>query len=122
MSGHERRDLNLRAVGLFAAGLVLLGVVAHALVARLFSALESREERRRSPQRPGATAAEPPSPRLEEISGQALEKIRLRDAEELETYGWVDRSRGQVRLPITRAMELLLQRGLPVRRAGGVMR
>ena len=33
----------------------------------------------------------------------------------LNTYGWVDKQNGIVRLPIDRAMELLLQRGLPVR-------
>ena len=35
----------------------------------------------------------------------------------LNTYGWIDRQNGVVRLPIDRAMELLLQRGLPVRAA-----
>lgn len=35
----------------------------------------------------------------------------------LNTYGWVDKQNGIVRLPIDRAMELLLQRGLPVRSA-----
>lgn len=32
----------------------------------------------------------------------------------LHSYGWVDRQRGVVHLPIERAMDLLLQRGLPV--------
>ena len=31
----------------------------------------------------------------------------------LNTYGWIDRQNGIVRLPIDRAMELLLERGLP---------
>jgi hypothetical protein len=35
----------------------------------------------------------------------------------LNTYGWIDRQNGIVRLPIDRAMQLLLQRGLPVRSA-----
>jgi hypothetical protein len=33
----------------------------------------------------------------------------------LEGYGWVDRQAGVVRLPIERAMELVLERGLPTR-------
>jgi hypothetical protein len=31
----------------------------------------------------------------------------------LATYGWVDRDAGIVRIPIERAMELLVLRGLP---------
>jgi hypothetical protein len=33
----------------------------------------------------------------------------------LHSYGWVDEQAGLVRIPITRAMELLTERGLPVR-------
>ena len=33
----------------------------------------------------------------------------------LTTYGWVDKNAGTVRIPIDRAKELLLERGLPVR-------
>jgi hypothetical protein len=34
---------------------------------------------------------------------------------ELTTYGWVDQNAGTIRIPIARAKELLLERGLPVR-------
>jgi hypothetical protein len=33
----------------------------------------------------------------------------------LKSYGWIDRERGIVRIPIDRAIEILAQRGLPVR-------
>ena len=33
----------------------------------------------------------------------------------LHTYGWVDRSAGAVRIPIDKAKDLLMERGLPVR-------
>lgn len=41
----------------------------------------------------------------------------FRETEELEltTYGWVDRNAGVVRIPIERAKELILERGLPSR-------
>jgi hypothetical protein len=32
----------------------------------------------------------------------------------LNTYGWVDKNAGKVRLPIDRAMDELAQKGLPV--------
>lgn len=37
--------------------------------------------------------------------------------EKLATYGWVDRQKGIVRIPIERAMDLLVQRGLKARSA-----
>ncbi len=40
---------------------------------------------------------------------------RDREAAELESYGWIDRKSGIVRIPIDRAMDLLAQRGLPTR-------
>jgi hypothetical protein len=35
----------------------------------------------------------------------------------LNSYGWIDRQNGIVRLPVDRAMELLLEPGLPTRAA-----
>jgi hypothetical protein len=36
-------------------------------------------------------------------------------ANELYSYGWVDEKAGTVHIPIDRAMDLIVQRGLPVR-------
>lgn len=46
--------------------------------------------------------------------------LRLREERILSTYGWTDETAGTVRIPIDRAVELLLKRGLPVRRGGEV--
>lgn len=45
------------------------------------------------------------------------ERITLQQEENklLTSYGWVDQQKGVVRLPITRAMQLIAERGLPVR-------
>ena len=40
-------------------------------------------------------------------------EIKARTHAELTTYGWVDQDAGVVRLPIARAKQLLLERGLP---------
>lgn len=37
-----------------------------------------------------------------------LADLRVADSNELTTYGWVDRAKGVVRVPVTRAMELVL--------------
>jgi hypothetical protein len=45
----------------------------------------------------------------------ALEEVRREEEAQLNSYGWVQREAGVVRIPIERAKELLLERGLPVR-------
>jgi hypothetical protein len=62
---------------------------------------------------PVTSSEEFPNPRLQ-IKG-AVDLANLRPAEEadLGSYGWIDRNSGTVRIPIDRAMQLLLDRGLP---------
>ena len=43
--------------------------------------------------------------------------FRAHEHEVLTTYGWTDKNAGVVRIPIERAKDLLLERGLPVRGA-----
>ena len=56
-----------------------------------------------------------PTPRLQGDDGN-LDTADLHAREDLllDNYSWVDRSKGTVRIPIERAMELIAQRGLPV--------
>src|SRR5277367_5009008 len=56
-----------------------------------------------------------PTPRLQDDDGN-LDTADLHTREDLllDNYSWVDRSKGTVRIPIERAMELIAQRGLPV--------
>jgi hypothetical protein len=44
-----------------------------------------------------------------------LEHLRQHEDNLLNNYGWVDPKAGVVRVPIDRAMDLVLQKGLPVR-------
>lgn len=59
-----------------------------------------------------------PSPKLEEDERGQLNGIRLAEDQTLYSYGWVDEKSGIVRIPIERAMDLLVERGLPVRPQG----
>lgn len=59
-----------------------------------------------------------PNPRLETDERNQLNQIRTREDDLLDSYGWVDEKAGTVRIPIERAMDLLVQRGLPVRAQG----
>jgi len=60
----------------------------------------------------GSTAPVPPLLVGEPVN---LRNFLAHEDQVLTTYGWVDQNAGVVRLPIERAKELLLQRGLPSR-------
>jgi hypothetical protein len=56
-----------------------------------------------------------PTPRLQTDDGyQEITDIHAKEDLLLENYSWVDESKGIVRIPIDRAMELVAERGLPV--------
>jgi hypothetical protein len=54
-----------------------------------------------------------PRPRLLVRPGGNLQQFRAAEDADLNSYGWVNRDAGVVRVPVARAMQLLLQRGLP---------
>lgn len=58
---------------------------------------------------------EPPMPRLQSQPFKDVYLLRRGQNERLDSYGWVDKESGVVHIPIDRAMELSLERGLPVR-------
>jgi hypothetical protein len=62
-------------------------------------------------------AAQFPLPRLQTDNGdgaQDLADLHVREDLLLEHYSWVDEKAGVVRIPIELAMQLVVQRGLPV--------
>lgn len=61
---------------------------------------------------------EPPSPRLQTQPFKDVYMLKSEQRSVLHGYGWVDKANGVVHIPIDRAMELTLQRGLPARQGG----
>jgi hypothetical protein len=55
----------------------------------------------------------PPEPRLEPDPLAPRAAAQAREDAILASYGWVDRKAGIARIPIDRAMELLVEKGLP---------
>jgi len=56
-----------------------------------------------------------PTPRLQMDDGdQDIAEMHAREDLLLDHYSWIDRSSGKVRIPITRAMEIIAKGGLPV--------
>ena len=64
-------------------------------------------------------AKTPPVPNLQTQPFKDVYLLRKGEAEKLASYGWIDKEGGIIRVPIDRAMEVILQRGLPARAEGG---
>ena len=62
---------------------------------------------------------EPPAPNLQKQPFKDVYELRLGEAAKLTSYGWVDKEGGIARIPIDRAMEVMLERGFPARAEGG---
>jgi hypothetical protein len=111
------RDVQVRPIATFAVGLIMLTGVVLLLMGWLFQYFAARQAQLDVPVSPLAVTQEgPPEPRLEVVLDQALREVRADEQATLHSYGWVDQQAGTVRIPIDRAMSLLMERGLPVRR------
>jgi hypothetical protein len=127
--GHETSDVNVRGIAGFAAGLALCTVMVCLVLYGMFVLLRkgftgtpvnvNALTGTREPAQPSAEAAAKifPEPRLQVDYFADLDKVRADWDEHLNSYGWLDKNAGVVHIPIERAMELTLQRGLPVRTA-----
>jgi hypothetical protein len=109
---HEKRDINVGKVAVI--GVVLLGIIAlagHFIPWFVFEFLAKQTDSEGPPPSPlVATQQLPPPPRLQAHPQLDLAKLRQAEDNQLNSYSWVDRENGTVRIPIGRAMELLAQR------------
>ncbi len=124
--GYEHEDLSSSGPFYFMAGLVLLGLVIYLIALGMYRFLDRYDLAHQPPLSPMATPEADtravtheetqsfPQPRLEENERTDLRSFIEDQDRKLATYDWVDKDRGTVRIPIDRAMELIVQRGLPV--------
>jgi len=121
-AGHELRDLSPGNIALFGAALAaIIGVALLATYALFHFYLVGVTRSQPSPSPLSYGRGPTPEPRLGVKAGDELAAMRKQESEILNTYGWVDRDRGVVRIPIERAIEMIARRGLPARtdRNGG---
>jgi hypothetical protein len=121
-AGYETTDAEARPIWISAGGLVVTVALVVLGISLMFAWLHERDlanQQRTRVERVTAAVAETrpqfPEPRLQVAPQVDLATLRAREDEELKTYGWVDRKAGVVRIPIERAMDLLVSKGLPVR-------
>jgi hypothetical protein len=113
---HEASDVSVKFVLLFTLGLALSAVAIHIGLYRLLAAYNARVERRAAPlSAPADEAKAPELPRLQISPPTDLQEMRAAEEATLHGYGWVDKDKKIVRIPIDRAMELMAQKGLPAR-------
>jgi len=96
-------------------------LVAYLVVWLLFAYFDRRasSEPSRAPLAVGHESRTPPEPRLQVTPREDLRELRASQQALLDSYRWVDKSAGSVRIPIAEAMKLTVQRGLPTRAAAG---
>jgi hypothetical protein len=119
---HETSDVNVRGVIAFGIGLLVAALLIHAGVWLLYVFFMAREGRPVSTEFPLAAGQGnrlPPEPRFQTHPREDLRRLREQEDRILNSYGWVDQSAGVVRIPVRRAMELTVQRGLPARPEAG---
>lgn len=121
--GHETTDVDTWAIGKFAIALVLISIAAMAMLMGLFHYFITREGAMPPKAYSSLDKAEvrqPPEPQLETSPVQQLAEERAAEDKILDSYGWVDKQHGVVRLPIDQAIDLLAKKGLPSRAAAPV--
>ena len=132
----EQQDLGVVGVVYFMVGLAIVIALVYGIVAGLYHVLEASDQKRQTPVNPMAikTGVDPRSMTFPDVQKKVeatfpqpvlerSEQIQLSDYGKqlkeqdriLASYDWVDQKNGVVRIPIDKAMDLLAQRGLPVR-------
>ncbi len=111
--GYETRDVNLRALVVFAA--LIAGLIAGSMgglwvlwkyYQRSFAAATTRTSQTFDRDQV------PPPPHLQNTPARDYEDFRREQEAELNRYRWIDREQGIVQIPISRAMELALKKGV----------
>ena len=128
---HESSDVNVRGIFGFGIGLAVGTALVALLLFGAFSVMVDRFNPPATANSSPLTRNRPmvpesrqhaetafPEPRLQPNNAEDLVRFREQEHRVLYTYGWVDQNAGIVHIPIERAKELTLQRGLPVRVPG----
>ncbi len=115
---YEVTDANARRV--IITGIALLGVMVLGLLVSWGVFVIAKQESH-NPDAPAelfsdvSTFHPPPRPWLQANPADTLNMMRRTEDSVLTSYGWLDKERGLVRIPIDRAMDIVAEKGLPVR-------
>ena len=117
-SGHEHTDANVSMIVQFAVWLTASAVVVHVLMWFTFALFVDMRENTGPAEFPLASEQGvrlPSGPRLQAKPANEIYDFRVRESALIDGYSWVDKNAGTVRIPISEAMRLTVERGLPSR-------
>lgn len=119
---HEHTDIDVGVGYKFALWLAVAMIISGAIVYGSFWFFEGQERRantaaQRFPLAAGVTRPAP-TPALQTQPFKDIYLLRAEEAKQLGSYGWVDKDGGIARIPIDRAMDVMLQRGFAARPGG----
>ena len=110
-AGHEQSEVSVRLIVVSLAFLAVTTFLVFVLVVGIFryfyDTTGTAESERLS--RPVI----PPEPRIEVAPYEQLQRLRTQEDHILNSYAWVDKQNGVVRVPIDRAIDMLATKGLP---------
>ena len=114
----ERGDIDIVQITGFGIGLLIACMVTVFAMWALFKYFEGREDKI-IPQNPPAMLSEkptlPPAPRLQPEPVKELKDLHDNEDMLLNSYGWTDSAKGTVHIPIDQAIDIVAQKGLPVK-------
>src|ERR1035437_3736994 len=130
-NGFEREDLGTRGAFAYMIGRAIVGVVIYFIIIGMYSLLDKSERAQMTTGSPLVTSKgamsrvvtqdymdkqfkENGAPMLETNEHGGFRDFLMNQENQLNSYGWVDEKDGVAHIPIERAMELTVQRGLPV--------
>lgn len=113
---HERSDAHAKPLVIFliVMGLTIAGsFVFTSVLFDFFSQRAQSFDRKPSPVKVADEL--PEGPRLQVVPGLDLREIHAAEEDRLNGYGWVDEGGRVVHIPIEKAIDALLEKGVPTR-------
>jgi hypothetical protein len=113
--GYEHKDADARIIVYSTLGLIVSLVVVCFIVVGIFKAMQDEMPRPAPISRVEDPNRLPPEPRLQPFPANQLGVLRQHEDDVLDSYGWVDQKAGVVHIPVDKAMDIMAQRGFPVK-------
>jgi hypothetical protein len=117
--GYEKSDVRAKWIGGAVVFLVIGAIALHFILGvqlRILAKSSPTRDAWSSPNRPLHAEIPTNAPKLQIFAPADLADFHAREDSELNTYGWISKTQGIVRIPIQEAMNLIVERKLlPVR-------
>lgn len=111
----EERDISVRNVLFIGFGVLLCTIAIVNAMYFFFSYMRHQKALENPPASQATQTMDelPPEPRLQASPYEDYKSMKSAADWQLHHYRWIDKGKGTVAIPIDRAMDLLVQRGIP---------